>query len=70
MAMIREIRCRRGGTVRIYDDCILPKAQQGELLKRFWREADACYRQYQERRARGEQVRPDYAGDWPGTERQ
>lgn len=68
MAIIREFRCRCGGTVRIYDDCILPKAQQQELLKRFWRQADAYYRQYQERRARGE-IRPDYAGDWPGAER-
>lgn len=69
MAMIREIKCKCGGTVRIYDDCILPNAQQQELLKRFWRQADAYYRQYQERRARGEAIRPDYAGDWPGAER-
>lgn len=69
MAMIREIKCKCGGTVRIYDDCIRPKAQQQELLKRFWRQADAYYRQYQERMARGETIRPDYAGDWPGAER-
>lgn len=56
MAMIREIKCKCGGTVRIYDDCIRPNAQQQELLKRFWRQAYAYYRQYHERRARGEAI--------------
>lgn len=69
MAIIREIRCRCGGTVRIHDDCILPEAQQAAQIRRIWATANDIYRNIQERRLRGEAIRPDYAGDWPGAER-
>lgn len=62
MAIIKEYKTPSGATVRIHDDCILPKEQQDEVLKRFWLLANTYYRQQQERRIRDAQVRSDHGG--------
>lgn len=80
MAIIREYVADNGIMVRIADDCCWPESERTwrrEQANRtildvfaaaYLREQRRCA-DARERRMRGEAIRTDYAGDWPGDER-
>lgn len=80
MAIIAEYVADNGIRVRIADDCCWPeserawrKAQADRVMLEIFaagylRKQRQCA-EARERRLRGEAIRPDYAGDWPGAER-
>lgn len=80
MAIIREYVADNGIRVRVADDCYLSGIELEQRVAQanrtilevfaaaYLREQRQCA-EVRERRMRGEAIRPDYAGDWPGAER-
>lgn len=80
MAIIREYVADNGIMVRIADDCCWPDTERTRRMAQanrtildvfaaaYLREQRRCA-EARERMVRGDAIRPDYAGDWPGAER-